>query len=172
MKLKGVNPIAQHIEKIVLGLTALALLAVISLQFVSQSNQVDTGSRKVSPDQIYNELASSATALQSQITDQSPTLPDITPVDLVSRYNKAFDSNSGSITQLSAPLGEPVDIASVLGTTFEAQQTDIGPIESMQVPATSTPIASSMWGSIHTRFSKLLNTERTSPPHSRSISHP
>ena len=103
MKLKGVNPIAQHIEKAVLGLTALALLVVISLQFVGQPNLVDTGSRKVSPDQIYNQLASSASALPSQITDQSPALPNIAPVDLVARYNKAFDSTSGSHPALGPP---------------------------------------------------------------------
>lgn len=149
MKLKGVNPIAQHIEKIVLGITALALLGVISMQFVSQPNKVDTGTRKVSPDQIYNELASSASALQSQITDQSPSLPIIAPVDLVARYNKAFEANTGSFTQLSASLGNGVDIASALGTTFEdtAGRRDLK-ISAMPVPATSTPLATSMWGTL------------------------
>jgi hypothetical protein len=77
MKLKGVNPIAQHIEKVVLGLTVLIFLAVISMQFVTSPNNVKAGSRDVAPDQIYNELASTANALQSQISDTSPSLPQV-----------------------------------------------------------------------------------------------
>jgi len=148
MKLKGVNPIVQHIEKLVLGLTALALLAVISMQFVSQSNQIDTGTRKVNPDQIYNELESKANALQSQLSDQSPSLPDIQPVNLVESYNRAFESSGDSIMQLASSLGTGTDIASLLGTEIDVVKTDFGPIESMRVPQTSTPIAASSWATL------------------------
>ena len=150
MKLKGVNPIAQHIEKIVLGLTTIIFLAVISLQFVSQPNKVDTGTRKVAPDQIYNELASSANALQSQISDLSPALPDVKPVDLLATYNNAFDANENALTQLPIALGKGTDVVSLLSITDFTPQggENLGDIQAMSVPATTTPLASSTWATL------------------------
>ncbi len=150
MKLKGVNPIAQHIEKAVLGITAIALLLVISMQFVTDPNQVKvgTGSRTVSPDQIYTELASKANALQSQISDQSPALPDIQPVDLVARYEAAFKSSDTAQTNLTAPLGDGVDVAQVLGTKIEIENQNVGTIEAIMVPESSKPLAHSSWATL------------------------
>ncbi len=150
MKLKGVNPIAQHIEKAVLGLTVVIFLGVISMQFVTEPNKVAIdSSRSVSPDQIYNELESKANALQSQISDLSPALPDVQPVNLVERYNKAFKASSGDTAQLASALGSGIDIASMLSIVItEGGGPAVGPIESMHVPATSTPIASSTWGTL------------------------
>ncbi|MBL4809794.1 MAG: hypothetical protein JKY43_07025 [Phycisphaerales bacterium] len=150
MKLKGVNPIAQHIEKAVLGLTVVIFLGVISMQFVTEPNKVKiNSSRSVSPDQIYNELESKANALQSQISDLTPALPDVEPVNLLQRYNKAFEANSGDTAHLTSALGSGIDVASQLHIVITAGRgTDVGPIESMYVPATSTPIASSTWGTL------------------------
>jgi len=150
MKLKGVNPIAQHIEKAVLGLTVVIFLGVISMQFVVEPNKVEVdSSRSVSPDQIYNELESKAKALQSQISDLSPALPEVQPVNLVERYNKAFDTSSDQTPQLVSALGTGIDIASHLSIEITTGGgTDVGPIESMFVPATSAPIVSSTWGTL------------------------
>ena len=149
MKLKGVNPIAQHIEKIVLGITGLIFLAVVSMQFVTEPNKVDTGSREVAPDQIYNELASKANALQSQISDRSPTLPSVQSVDLLARDQAAFETSTDSNVQIASALGEGVNIASLLDVP------DIDPtkrpeieIEALSVPATSTPLVASNWGTL------------------------
>ncbi len=151
MKLKGVNPIAQHIEKAVLGLTVLIFLAVISMQFVTSPNNVKTGSREVAPNQIYNELASTANALQSQISDTSPTLPDVEPVALLDRYNNAFAASTDNARSLPAPLGNSYDVTTALG--FSAGDvpktgTKIDNIESLEVPATSKPFAASSWGTL------------------------
>jgi len=150
MKLKGVNPIAQHIEKAVLGLTALVFLAVISMQFVVEPNKVSTGNREVSPDQIYNDLASTANALQSQISDLSPGLPEVQPVDLLSRYNNAFTTDNQSVTELASALGTGFDAAKQLGIGDFTPTGDKlqGDIEALTVPATSTPLASSTWGTL------------------------
>lgn len=149
MKLKGVNPVIQHIEKVVLGLAVLVFLAVISLQFVGQPNTVKVDSREVAPDQIYNELADTARSLQSQISDRSPSLPEVKPVDLVARYNQAFDSSADSTPKLTSALGNGVDVASLLSIEITA---DTGPsqgeVAAMPVPVTSTPIASTTWGTL------------------------
>jgi len=150
MKLKGVNPIAQHIEKAVLGLTVVIFLGIISMQFVTEPNKVAVdSSRSVSPDQIYNELEAKANALQSQISDLTPAYPDVQPVNLVERYNKAFEASSDETAQLASALGSGIDVASKLSIVITSGGgTDVGPIESMPVPATSTPIASSTWGTL------------------------
>lgn len=148
MKLKGVNPIVQHIEKIVLAITALILLAVISLQFVSQPNAVSVGSKEVAPDQIYNELESTANSLQSQISDRNPSLPDIQEVNLIDRYASALDTSADSASQLPIALGTGVDIASVLDTDIVTIATTVGSIEAMPVPATTTPLVASNWGTL------------------------
>ena len=85
MKLKGVNPIEQHIEKIVLAIVLVILLAVLSMQFVLRPNDVDVGNRTVSPDQVYTVLESQANQLKSQISDLNPQLPELKSVDLVER---------------------------------------------------------------------------------------
>jgi len=149
MKLKGVNPIEQHIEKIVLGLVLVILLGVIALQFVTQPNVVKDGSKVIAPAQVYTALEQQANQLQSQITDLNPVVPEIKPVDLVERYNRAFESAGPSRLALSSPLGQGVDVARATGTTIDQiNRPKSGPIKALMVPATSTPIAGSQWATL------------------------
>jgi len=146
MKLKGVNPIEQHIEKIVLLVVLILFLAVLSLQFVGRPNDVDVGSRKVAPDQVFAVLEGQANQLQSQLSDLSPALPEIQSVDLVARYNDAFESASGGSLALSSPLGDGVAVA--VGTIVITPQANQGPIQGLRVPATTKPIAASLWSTL------------------------
>ena len=149
MKLKGVNPIEQHIEKIVLLVVLVLFLAVLSLQFVGRPNDVDVGSRKVAPDQVYAVLEGQANQLQSQLSDLSPALPEIQSVDLVARYNDAFESASGGSLALSSPLGVGVAVAAgVGGASIIVAQENQGPIQALKVPATTKPIAASLWSTL------------------------
>ncbi len=149
MKLKGVNPIEQHIEKIVLGLMLVLLLGVIAMQFVTQPNVVKDGSRVVTPAQVYTALEPQANQLQSQISDLSPSLPDVQPVDLIERYNDAFANSGATRLALSSPLGSGVDIARATGTQIaDIERPQSGPIQALMVPATSTPIAASQWATL------------------------
>ncbi len=149
MKLKGVNPIEQHIEKIVLGIVTILLLAVLSMQFVTRPNDIDVGSRKVAPDQVYTVLEGQANQLQSQLTDLNPALPDLQPVDLVDRYNQAFEQASGGGIELSSALGQGVDITNTPGGgTWTPPDVETGPVQALQVPVTSKPIAASLWSTL------------------------
>ena len=149
MKLKGVNFIEQHIEKIVLGVVFLILLAVVALQFVTTPNHIKDGNRTVAPAQVYTALESQANQLQSQITDLNPALPEVKPVDLVERYNNAFANAGADRLALSAPLGGGVDIASATGTDVrQVRGNESGPIEALQVPRTTTPVVVSQWATL------------------------
>ncbi|MDF1810397.1 MAG: hypothetical protein P1U42_11950 [Phycisphaerales bacterium] len=149
MKLKGVNPIEQHIEKIVLAVVLIVLLAVLSMQFVLRPNDVDVGNRKVSPDQVYSVLETQATQLQSQLSDLNPQLPELESVDLVERYNNAFASSSGGAVALSTPLGKGVDISYATGGQAPTGvEVNTGPVAGLIVPKTDTPIALSHWATL------------------------
>lgn len=149
MKLKGVNPIEQHIEKIVLGLVLFILLGVIAMQFVTQPNVVKDGTRVITPTQVYSALEPQANQLQSQITDLNPAVPDVKPVNLVERYNNAFENAGVSRLALSGPLGVGVDVAQATGTSIDQiERPKSGPIQALVVPKTSTPIAGSQWATL------------------------
>jgi hypothetical protein len=149
MKLKGVNPIEQHIEKIVLAVVLILLLAVLSMQFVLRPNDIEVSStRSVSPDQVYTVLESQANQLESQLSDQNPELPELQPVDLVVRYNEAFENSSGGSIQLSSALGTGVDIADTTGASIDIPVATDGPVAALMVPKTSTPLAASLWSTL------------------------
>lgn len=149
MKLKGVNQFEQHIEKIVLGLVLVILLGVIAMQFVTQPNVVKDGSRTIAPAQVYTALEPQANQLQSQISDLNPAVPDVKPVDLVERYNKAFENAGVSRLALSSPLGSGVNVARATGATIDdIERPKSGPIKALAVPATSTPVAASQWATL------------------------
>lgn len=149
MKLKGVNPLEQHIEKIVLGLMLVVLLAVIAMQFVTHPNSIKDGTRTIAPDQVYTALESQANQLQSQLTDQNPSLPEVKSVDLVARYNRAFESTEDGRTQLSSALGQGVSIALAMGASVgEIVPQGEGSVSALAVPQTSTPVAASQWATL------------------------
>ena len=149
MKLKGVNPIEQHIEKMVLGLVLIILLGVIALQFVTTPNNIEDGGRSIEPAQVYTSLEQQANQLQSQITDLNPVLPEVQPVDLVERYDRAFANAGATRLTLSSPLGDGVNVASAMGAdTGPIDIASSGPIVALGVPKTSTPIAAAQWATL------------------------
>lgn len=147
MKLKGINPIEQHVEKIVLGLVAVVLLGVFAMQFLTQPNQVEVGTRAVSPAGIYLELENQAKMLDSQLKDASPALPDIKQTDLVERYNLAFAPSTERPTALTAPLARGVNVGETVGAEIT---TTAGPesVSVAAVPTTSAPMAVSQWATL------------------------
>ncbi len=147
MKLKGINPIEKNVEKIVLGLVFVVLLAALAMQFLVKPNQVDVGGgRTVAPENIYNELANEASLLKGKIQDRDPSLPEVKPTDLLERYQTALTTSATGVGQI-APLVEGVD---VLGGVQVADGgiAPGGPVMAPRVPAPSAPIASSQWGTL------------------------
>lgn len=147
MKLKGISPIEQHAEKGVLALLAFALLGVFAMQFTTQPNRVDTGSRRIPPQSIYTELESQAKAIDSQLKDASPLLPEVKPIDLVERYDAAVAADRMP-QALTAALGTGVDVARAVGAAeIDARPSDEN-VTALRVPTTSGVLAQSMWGTL------------------------
>lgn len=148
MKLKGINPIEQHIEKIVLVVMAVVLLAVLAMQFLLQPNQVDADGRKIPPQDIFKTLENKATALDAQLKDQNPALPEVTTMNLVERYERAFAQKSLGEDLLSAPLASGVDVGRRLGRELDPQAVTEEKIAPLAVPVTTGVLAGSQWGTL------------------------
>lgn len=148
MKLKGINPIEQHIEKIVLAVMALVLLAVLAAQFLLQPNQVDANGRSIPPQDIYKTLESQATSLDAQLKDLSPALPEVPSMDLVERYNDAFAQKGLGDDVLSAPLGQGINVGRLVGQEISDTPPSSESISPLRVPATTGVVAGSQWGTL------------------------
>lgn len=148
MKVKGINPIEQHIEKIILGVVAIVLLAVLAMQFLTQPNAVDVGGRSVPPQNVYVELERQAESLDSQLRDDNPALPDVQPTNLVERYDRAFARTDDTPVRLSAALGAPAPISAVTGTDISAAGPSSDIVAVPTIPRTAPPVAASQWGAL------------------------
>lgn len=148
MKVKGMNPIEQHVEKIVLALVALVLLGVLAMQFLTQPNQVDVGERTVPPQNVYVELQRQAENLDSQLKDASPALPEVRATDLVQRYDQALSQATDSTLALTAPLGRGVDIGAATGADMGVAGPSSDKVAALSVPKSTTPVAASQWGTL------------------------
>lgn len=71
MKIKGISIFEQHVEKFVLLLAVVALLAVAAMQFVLRPNRVMVDGRDVDPGQVDVILKERADALAQKIRDDS-----------------------------------------------------------------------------------------------------
>ena len=148
MKVKGINPIEQHIEKIVLALVALVLLGVLSIQFLTQPNEVEVGNRAVPPQDVFKVLEQQAQTLDGQLKDASPVLPEVKQSDLVERYDRAFAQASDSAARLSAALGQGVSISAATGANISDAGPSSDQVAVLSVPQTSGVVAASQWGTL------------------------
>lgn len=148
MKVKGINPIEQHVEKIVLGLVFLALLGVLALQFLTQPNQVQAGNRAVPPQDVFVVLQRQAESIDSQIKDGAPALPEVQETDLVQRYDRAFDDAADGPVRLASPLGRGVDIGTATGADIGSAGPSSDEVAALSVPQTSRPVAGAQWGTL------------------------
>ena len=148
MKLKGINPIEQHVEKIVLGVVFLVLLGVVTMQFLYQPNKIDVGGgRTVPPDQVYEPLKQQAATLQAQISEPDPQLPEVGQIDLAEAYERAAQNGLNAPTRLATTLATPSDAGPIIGDVAAGVDTD-SPIALPAVPAPQNAVAVASWRTI------------------------
>lgn len=105
MKLKGINPLEQHVEKIVLGVFVVAALGMVAFQFLRDTS-VKVNNKQIAIAGAYEEAIRDAERLQGRIrsTDLPPGLPEETP-NLVAAIQE----------QLVQPVAPEGPLASSLG---------------------------------------------------------
>lgn len=147
MKLKGINPLEQHVEKIVLGVVGLALLGVIAMQVLLSPNSIDVGGgESVPPDRVFAKLGTEADRVLGAMTDDSE--PDIaieTP-DLLARFDEAISRDSGAADGPRIALGRATSIE--IGDVAAGS----GPVMTLRVPAPGAPVVSGQWGTLDPYF--------------------
>ncbi len=113
MKTKGVGLIEEHIEKLVLGIALIVFLSVLSLQFLSQPNQVTIGTETVSPDQAFKPVERKAEAVLAEVNRQEVSdsvLERFTPVDLVDQYQALKQKSAVPSRVLATTMGKPLEL--------------------------------------------------------------
>ena len=111
MKLKGINPFEQHVEKLVLGLVSVVFLGVLAMQFLYSPNQVDIGGgKRVPPQNIYVELGREADQLLGQIEDPDPQPPEMEVPQLAAEFDAKLNGSTMVEPRRVAALGRGVEI--------------------------------------------------------------
>ncbi|GJM19041.1 MAG: hypothetical protein DHS20C14_12540 [Phycisphaeraceae bacterium] len=148
MKIKGINPIEKHVEKLVLLVVGVVFLGVVAMQFLVSPNQVEVGSgRTANPDEIYGVLQERAEKLQAQIDDPSPNLPEVQRANLLEAYEAGVSSTPSVAPTIATWLERPSGIENLGGGAIEINIAN-GPVRAMAVPAPGAPIAFAQWNTL------------------------
>lgn len=112
MKLKGVNPIEQHVEKIVLVSVSGVFLLVVAAQFLYEPNRIKVGNgQTVPPGAAFHAAEEQAKQIAARMAaTQIPDMPEAPSLDLVEQFR----------TRHSAPVAPP-NLAVALGPAVKFQ---------------------------------------------------
>lgn len=106
MKLKGINPFEQHVEKIVVGVVGVGLLGVVGWQFLSRST-VTVGKEEVGIADAYKPVESAAAELLRRSETGSPTLPEPVDISPLTQFPQRFGAPIATPSSLP-PLGSVI----------------------------------------------------------------
>ena len=141
MKLKGISTVEQHIEKIVLGVVVVILLAVVSLQFLYQPNRIEAGGKTIAPQEVFGQLETDVNKLRAAVDDPNPPLPDVETPSLISELDRALKPDSGLPRELNVAFGKAPKIGGdeTIGPVAD------GPIMAMTIAEPVSPTAYAQW---------------------------
>jgi hypothetical protein len=143
MKLKGVNPIEQHIEKIVLVVVGVIFLAVVSAQFLLQPNRIKVGNQTVLPGHAFAAAKERADRLRDVMRRTDMALPDAPAADLTQQFLASREAPVAPVRAYA--LGRAPQIDQVDRPIAMAGQERISPFE---VPAPQVQKAYSPRGTV------------------------
>lgn len=101
MKLKGINPFEQYVDKAVVGVIGTAALGVLAWQFVSQP-KITIGNKTVTLDRAYEPVKDEADALIAKVTSPNPKLPDAKPISLLSDFTAKLSGSAAPRREIAA----------------------------------------------------------------------
>ncbi len=106
MAKQAISPLEQHVDKAVLGVCGLLLLAAIALFLVSSPNKKELGGESAAPASVYNVVANEAERLARRIAEEAPpsTADKENPIPVLRRWMQ----NLLSAASLSPLLRPPV----------------------------------------------------------------
>lgn len=159
MKLKGIKPIEQHVEKIVLGVVAVVFVAVLAMQMLGKPLTVKVDGKDERPENaVERSLADKARRSLEQmgrgagvIGEGEDGLPAVegTGSGLASAWEGKFGVLSGTEFAVS-PLVPASDYARITAREGDIPEDELGSIlfEPLTVPAPGKPMASVHLGTL------------------------
>lgn len=145
MKLKGINPFEQYVDKALFGIVGASLLGVLAWQFVGPGNQINVGGQTVDPDKAYGPVATQAQAILAKVGSASPELPAPPRPDVLKRFEDRLTkgvSPGKNIVALSPKLSLGNGGMADMGAGADS------PIAALVVPAPSGVVAATFASAI------------------------
>src|ERR1051325_2298519 len=101
MKLKGISPLEQNVDRIVLGVTSVALLGAVALQFLGGGNTIKVGTEQVQPAQAYDPVVREAKKLNDTLDRPDLKPPELPAFTLGNKLN--IGAASPKIAKVAGP---------------------------------------------------------------------
>ena len=134
MRLKGINPFEQHVEKIVAGLFALVLLAVLALQFLTADPTVKVGNQDRTLTTAYEPIKSEAARVKKQLEAPDPADMPPGPESVVKNFAN-FDAALHAPVAPAPTLAAALDVPVHFGPGSKDIPNATSPIAELTVPA-------------------------------------
>jgi hypothetical protein len=145
MKLKGIKPIEQHLEKAVVGAVGLGLLGVLAWQFLSPT-KIKVGRTEQSIAGSFGPAEQAARALEGQLDDATPELPKIPEQSGLNGFESMLTAPVGPTGKI-APLGMVVSLGASAGALPMGEVT----FAALPIPAPGAQAAAGFRGTIDPR---------------------
>ena len=153
MRLKGINPLEQHAEKIVLVVFSAGLLGLLVIQFLGEPNAVEVGGRTVPPEDARSIIRDKALQKKGQL--ESIEIADELQselVDYVTPFRERLDG-AASAPIRTAALGEAtLSRADTPGGEGIDNGTFVAGVKLLHVPAPpapGSPLVAPFEGAVH-----------------------
>lgn len=138
MGLKGINPFERHVEKIVVGISGVALLGVLAMQFVGGSSLVKVGrGAPVPPADAYKPVEQEAERLIARLESGRPELPEAPRTEILALFDSKLTTPVAPRPGL-VPLGPAPAMTQLAEGPQEPVDTALAPVV---VPAPGEPVA-------------------------------
>lgn len=146
MKLKGINPFEQHVEKIVLGGVGAVLLGVVAVQFLTQPNVVTVGKTQgIAPERAFDPVKTAAEDLQAKVRATTVPLPEEPKTQLLAEFERKSKGGVAPNPRI-AQLGPSVNLGGAVEAAPGATQS--GQFGMAALPAPTQPVAMSFASTI------------------------
>jgi len=151
MKLKGIKPIEQHIEKLVIGVAGVAGLGLLGMQFFTPSS-FEVGKQQVSVGDAFRPAQEAAERAKASMENAEPKIPDppapaggenlaiglaaggsVKPLPVAFGPGPAFGKSAVMGAVASATYKAP-EVAAPQGVVGHAFRSTISPVEAINNP--------------------------------------
>jgi hypothetical protein len=146
-RLKGINPVEQHVEKIVVGVFALALLGVLAWQFLQPAPTVTVGKKTVPALDAYDEIGAVARTTDAAIKRAEPEGAPKDAGDALKQLASFEERYKGPVVPsrtLAAALDRP---APTPGGDHGGGKLNV-PVAEAQLPAPARPMVASFMATV------------------------